>query len=355
MTREFTVSKPDLSRARPLRWAWEGRILAGYLNLLVGDEGQGKSTFTAWLLAQLTRGTLPGCYRGRGVNVLIVGDEDAFDHVWTPRLEAAGADLDCVRRLDPHEDGPLDVTDDLLGLTHVVIEENIEFVVFDQLLDNLPAGLDGKVTKQVRDALHALKLWLHEMEIGVLATLHTNRTGSTNFRDVVQASQAFNAIARSSLLLAEHPEDPDRRVLARGKGNLSAPPRSFEFEIEPATVTNHHGPLSTSRISGICEGNLRAEDLLGASKQLTKADTGRRIIQDELADGPRPASEILQLLSEAGIDNSRAGKLANDLGVVKAKAGQFQPHAVWSLTGLPIVSALSDQSDHSDESWPVAA
>ena len=35
-------------------------FLLGYLNLLVGDEGVGKGTLLAWLIARLTRGELPG-------------------------------------------------------------------------------------------------------------------------------------------------------------------------------------------------------------------------------------------------------------------------------------------------------
>lgn len=41
----------DMSRVQPFRWAWEDRLLIGYLNLLVGDEGVGKGTLLAWLIA----------------------------------------------------------------------------------------------------------------------------------------------------------------------------------------------------------------------------------------------------------------------------------------------------------------
>src|SRR5207245_2887893 len=36
------IRKPDLTLARPTRWAWQHRIAVGYLNLLIGDEGIGK-------------------------------------------------------------------------------------------------------------------------------------------------------------------------------------------------------------------------------------------------------------------------------------------------------------------------
>lgn len=52
------VRGADLSRARPIRWAWERRLPLGYLALLLGAEGVGKGTVAAWLIARLTRGEL---------------------------------------------------------------------------------------------------------------------------------------------------------------------------------------------------------------------------------------------------------------------------------------------------------
>lgn len=50
----------DYERVRPLRWLWARRIPCGLPSLLVGEEGVGKGTAVAWLIAQTTRGTLDG-------------------------------------------------------------------------------------------------------------------------------------------------------------------------------------------------------------------------------------------------------------------------------------------------------
>ena len=90
---DLRVTGADLSRSRPTRFAWDKRIAIGGLNLMIGNEGAGKGTLTAWLIAGLTRGELPGDLFGRPVGVAVLGDEDDFDSVWTPRLHAVGADL----------------------------------------------------------------------------------------------------------------------------------------------------------------------------------------------------------------------------------------------------------------------
>lgn len=92
VSRPERLRNPDPSRAKPIRWAWEARIPVGRPSLLVGNEGCGKGTLIAHLAARWSRGTLPGDLHGAPANVLIVGDEDTLDDVWTPRLYAAGAD-----------------------------------------------------------------------------------------------------------------------------------------------------------------------------------------------------------------------------------------------------------------------
>ena len=74
----LVLNRADLSRAAPPRWAWEHRIVLGYLNLLLGNEGVGKGTLIAWLIARLTRGEIPGDLRGRPISVGVLGDEDSL-------------------------------------------------------------------------------------------------------------------------------------------------------------------------------------------------------------------------------------------------------------------------------------
>ena len=82
----------------PVVWAWEhfgqGRIPAGSVGLFAGREGTGKSSFLIWLAAQVTRGELPGAFKGDPRPVIYVTFEDSWKFTIVPRLIAAGADLD---------------------------------------------------------------------------------------------------------------------------------------------------------------------------------------------------------------------------------------------------------------------
>jgi AAA domain len=222
-----------LDRVRPLRWLWARRIPVGVPSLIVGEEGSGKGTLAAWIIARATRGQLDGDFTGQPVRVLVIGDEDGFEPIWVPRLYAAGADLQLVRTLDDGE-----YLDDLAkrakDLAATVKREQIGFVLLDAVLDHVSGGDAGQGVynpKNVRQALLPLRRVAGEQDIAAVGLLHPIKGNVTSFRQLLAGSHQFNAISRSSLLLGEDPDDDSCRVLVRGKGNHSAAPRSFEFNI----------------------------------------------------------------------------------------------------------------------------
>jgi hypothetical protein len=133
----------DWQRVRPLRWLWKRRIPIGLPSLLVGEEGMGKGTLAAWLIARATRGELDGDLQGEPIRVLVIGDEDGFEPIWVPRLHAAGADLDMVRTLADGE-----YLDDLRArsddLRKAVQRDEVGLVLLDQVLDHVPGGSAGE-------------------------------------------------------------------------------------------------------------------------------------------------------------------------------------------------------------------
>ncbi len=337
----LTIRKANIERARPFQWAWDQRILLSYLNLLIGEEGIGKGNLVAWIAANVTRGTLPGNLRGPR-KVLIIGDEDSFDHIWSPRLEVAGADLKggYVEQVVSGPDGVLDVKEDVDSLRAYVKQEQIGLVYFDQLLDNLGVT-DSWKDKQVRDALTPLTRMAQDTKSAVLASMHPNKRGGS-FRDRISGTPAFNALARSSLLAAPHPTEPGRTVLVRGKGNYSAEPPAFEFRIEPQELTLGNGKnrriVKTSRITDIRETELRRDELLedSASRRRddSKAGLARRLLAELFADGKeRSAAEVQKALHQAhGLSARTVSDAASALGFKKRQEG-FPAEWYWNPRG----------------------
>lgn len=328
----LSIRRADINNARPFRWAWNQRVLMGYINLQVGEEGIGKGNLTAWQAARISRGELDGDLKGEPRTVLFVGDEDSWDHIWTPRLHAAGADLSRVFLVDAGTSGGvMDVKADAEALREYVEAEDVALVYFDQLLDNL-GYTDSWKDKDVRDKLAPIRRVAQEADIAVLASMHPNKRGGS-FRDRVSGTPAFNALSRSSLLIARHPEDETRVAVVRAKGNYSVEPPAFEFRIEERTLKIGGRALTTSRITDITETGLRQSDVLDGRQsagQTSQAARARQVLSELFPAGaePRAVAEVLETMDAEGFSQKQAQDARVALGLRTWKLG-FQGGYVW--------------------------
>lgn len=298
------VRRADLSRVKPVQWVWRNRILVGYLSLLLGAEGIGKGTLIASVIARLTRGELPGDLEGQPAGVLLIGDEDSFDAVVVPRLHAAGADLDMVDTLDESGGESLDIGRDAERLRALVLDHGYKLIFLDALLDTLGVDVDDWRSKAVREALRPIRRIAGEVEVGILASLHPNKGQRSSFRDLVSGSHAFNASSRSSLLLAAHPDDRDRRVLVRGKGNLSAAPPAFEFAIAGCGLNINGHDFSLPVVTDEGDTDLSIEDVVKPQREAPVRSNLAEEIDAVGTFAPQRRADIAKALGRPSDDRS---------------------------------------------------
>jgi hypothetical protein len=330
----LVVRPADLSLSRPPRWAWADRIVLGALNLILGNEGTGKGTLAAWMIARLTRGELAGDLHGKPATVGVLGDEDGWNAVWTPRLHAAGADLARVKLIERPDGGYVELRDDHRRLACAVDQEGITVLYLDALIDHLGVGVDDWRAKPVRDALQPLRSIAREFELAAIGSMHPNKRAES-FRQLVSGSTAFNAVSRSSLLLAQHPEDERRRVLVRGKGNLSRTPPAVEFDITSRKFTANGHPFDVPHAVNFDTSALTVADLLNQPAQLSPVGeartTARELIAARLADGEwHHAGAIIGDCAQLGAHERAVRRAANDLGVEYEHQG-FPAQVHWRL------------------------
>lgn len=227
------VRKPNLERYEPPEWAWSKRIPISALSLIVGDEGTGKSTLMAYLAAKLSQGQLEGDLEGQPCNVMVIGEEDDLDTIWTPKLHLSKAALDRV--VFPEEAIDISRESHRIRLVRMIEAHNVKVIIFDAIVDSVKFG--GYNSAQMRDALMPLKEIAQELEIAVVGSLHTKKGKAKSFRDLVAGSHQWVAVARSGMLLAVHPDDSTKCVLLREKGNWSEKPPALEFSLVPQVTT----------------------------------------------------------------------------------------------------------------------
>jgi hypothetical protein len=321
LQRAYTLNKPilpgdqlrrtkaDLAKSEPPRWAVRDRIIIGGLSIILGEEGLGKGVTVSWILAQLTNGSLPGEFEGVPINAAVIGDEDSWHDVWTPRLHAAGADLDRVQLLEGPEGAQVEFGTHRDAIVHAVREDDVRVIFCDALVDNIGRETNDWHGKEVRSALEPAKWLAKELDIAIIGAHHPNGKG-TSFRTLFSGSKQFIAVARSCLLLAQHPDSATGRVLCKGKGNY-ANPAPLEFDIESIEFDTEHEdgrnlhwnqPVATNWR----ESEFDVHTLLNPPKEKkaeSKTSRCERYILENVTATPSPAAHHEEMLALMGIES----------------------------------------------------
>ncbi len=316
-----------------VEWLWPGRVPLGKLTVLEGDPGLGKSTLTLDLAARVSRGArMPDGVPGASGGVVILTAEDGLADTVRPRLDAAGAELDWIIALtgvrleeQGFERQPV-LPGDLPALASAITDVQAKLVVVDPLFAYLGGATDTFKDADIRRALAPLAGLAETSGAAVVVVRHwTKGQGNALYRG--GGSIGITAAARSVLLVARDPDDPDEhgcRVFASAKSNLSAPPPSLTYRIEPAG--------SSTRISWVGVSPHRADALAAApdDEMGSAVDDAREFLKDKLQDGPVPVPEVQAAAKAAGLAWITVRRAKDDLQVAATKP-DFKSGWVWAL------------------------
>ncbi|WP_314095923.1 bifunctional DNA primase/polymerase [Microbacterium foliorum] len=261
LSRALQLTPASAIKPRPVRWLWDGRIAIGTLALLAGREGIGKSTLAYWLVAQITRGKLPGEMLGKPRAVLIAATEDSWEHTIVPRLIAARADLDrvfrvAVRSADDVYVG-MNVIKDLKLLEQAALQVDAGLLLLDPLMSRL-GDQDTHKDSEVRVALEPIVDVADRVGMSVLGLIHHNKSGSTDPLQLIMGSKAFTAVARSvhTVVIDPDDEEEERKLFGTPKNNLGrANLPTLSFTIVSAAVDTDEGTAWTGRLEWGAEVN----------------------------------------------------------------------------------------------------
>lgn len=319
-----------------VRWAWEGRVVLGMLNVTVGEPGLGKSTLAYDLAAKLSRGELAGDLYGEPADSLIVTYEDHISSVVRPRLEAAGADLDHIHEVGITEEDTeelLTLPGDIERIREAVQRTGARLLIVDPIVASLSGEINSHRDQDVRRVMAPLSKLAEQLDLAVDVVMHVNKSAAKQFFMRVGGSIGFTGAARSMLLVARDPEDPEgerglRRILAHGKCNVGPLARSVRFEIEAVDV----GGVSTSRLSWLGECEATTLDLLGAGdtqdEQLA-IEEAREFLVAELEAGERPEIEVRNAALERGISEATFRRARK--GLTNSRRRGFGSEGKWYL------------------------
>jgi hypothetical protein len=332
----------DLKPAQQPRWLAKSRVMSAAINLLIGDEGIGKSLLWVWIAAAVTTGkALPafGIPAREPGDILLAITEDDWCTTVLPRLEVAGADIGRVHVICIDADGsgapefPADI--DLIRNA----DPRPEMVVVDAWLDTVPPGMSVRDPQQARQALHPWKEVANTTGAAVLLITHTNRVPSANPRDRYGATGELRKKARLTLF-AQQDED-GHLLVGPEKANSAAPVAASIFGIEGIrhfeAADDQDGTVPRMKHLGDSTRTAREhlaaahEDAHGDDDQQDRIDAEKWLERYLAIEGPQARSKVAKdEAKKAGISERTLQRARRKLGVVIGYEGQ-PPVSTWTL------------------------
>ena len=240
----FVFTSLDKFTVEPTDWLWEKYIPAGAVTILEGDPGVGKTMVLCDIAARVSRGFLPpdrnSAFDAPGHDPELTPElvwwfsgGDRIEQTLLPRLLAAGANPANIRIVEGTEDmksgkcRPVNFPGDFHSLWKGR-KQGPRLVV----IDPLSAFCGGSLNAQtLHKAVVELARFAASTGAAVIVVRPLNRRLGASASERGRAGPTLSTEARSALLLAQHPDDPDKQVLAVVKSNLCARAQSLEFQI----------------------------------------------------------------------------------------------------------------------------
>jgi hypothetical protein len=303
-----------LSEVEPeqIEWLWPGRLPLGKLAVLDGDPGLGKSALTL---------DLPNGGRCGPAGVVLLSAEDGLEDTIRPRLDAAGAATERIVALSMIGVGTraerlVSLTQDLDAIEAAIGRVGAALVVIDPLMAFLTGKTDSHKDQDIRRALAPLAALAERTGAAVLIVRHLNKAAGGNTLYRGGGSIGIIGAARAGLVVAPDPEDPERRILAANKHNLSRAARSLVFQV--GSASNGAARVEWGGVSDLTAGDIlkEPEDPEGASL----LSDAKAFLLEELAGGPVGAEAVKKDARGAGVSERTLKRAKSALGV-KSKKG----------------------------------
>jgi len=305
----------DKVKVEHIDWLWPNRIPLKMLSLLVGIGGTSKSTLSLYMAAQITTGRPwidePPSTTHKPGSVVILSAEDTPGNIIVPRLIAMQADLSRIFILKGTKMTLSDGTTGLVGIDDLSKTGDLDMLlaVLDEapnpklaVIDPYTAYMgksDSNSNTEVRSFLRPLSDIAFDYNISVLGITHLNKNQDLSAEFRILGSVGQQNAARMAWLVAQDPDDLDRRFMVWHKGNLAPRTDGLAYRLINTPVTADD---RTSYQPACCFEKdpifLTAQELLAPRKRSIgrpqKQTEASEWLESFLSDGPVDSKLIFE-------------------------------------------------------------
>jgi hypothetical protein len=204
------------------QWVWRykdaGRIQLRTLTMFTGRPAAGKSTAVRWFAAQISNGTLPGCWEGEPMTVAMYSPEEGIEDMMTPSLQVVGANMVNVKRIgireEGYEGGLLSIRDEH-RITEALVENDIRALFVDPVINTFDGSktIDTHRSSDVRrhlepyvriaQAINGIVVCVTHLRKGQVKDVMENINGSSAFGEVPRAVFGFAPVGDGSCIMEQ--------------------------------------------------------------------------------------------------------------------------------------------------------
>lgn len=292
--------------AKTVPWVWEPYIPAGFITLLEGDPGLGKSMITCALAADLSQGRpLPGTTgRREPVKVLMLSQEDSAEHIIKQRLMDHDANLD---NIVIHDRPFIFDTDSLKVLEWEMRKVAATIVFLDPLVGYMGAKVDMHKANETRAMLTPLAEIAKGTGSAIVLVRHLRKSGGEgNAKYAGLGSIDIIGAARSSLQVSMLPDKCT--VMQHVKSNFAVLGPPLEYQIVKDRVVWAKAP-----------------DMDRPSPAIEAAQI---FLHELLRNGPVTSKEVFDRAKDAGVSSKSLHRAKEGLATTRKTS---EGHWEWAL------------------------
>lgn len=326
-------------------WIWYPYIARGELTILEGDPGLGKSYLAQIVCKHIVDGEkLPSVQYRKPVKgkVAYFDIENSMGSVTKKRLSANG----CKNYADYYQDAePFSIDDDeTLNHVHRAIERlKPEIVVFDTL-NTYIGKADIHKSSETQQAFKRFVEIARRHKCSVMVLRHLTKSTKTSALYRGQGSIAFTGLARVVMTVGIHPDDPDVRVMAVTKINVTRAPKGLTFTIKGMKDSLDNHDRSVFEWGEFVD--ITSDDLVSAGPAKTDKDRTEEVKQflEEILDsGPMEVNKIIRAAEARSIGRKLLYKVADEMNLTKQISGFAKSRqSTWGIPESKNIKKFND-------------
>lgn len=290
-------------KTRVPSWVWEydgkGRIQLGTLTMFAGKPAAGKSTAVRWFIAQITNGTLPGCWEGHPMKVAVVSAEEQLDAVVVPGLAAAGADLrNCI--FPDFGDRQFVSTTFEKVLTEQLVDNEVRALFVDPIMATMGGKTDVYRNNEVREYLAPYVRIAEALNGIVIGVTHLKKGEVRDTLSGINGSGAFGEVPRAVFGFA--PMEEGAHVVEQVKNSAGAVGLRLEYRLPIQYLTADDGQLiELPAFQIIGPTDISIADINPNSNETTDIAVAKQwLLEYLLTEQPARSSEIKRVAKTDG-------------------------------------------------------